>query len=552
MTNVERAHEVIAEVRARGVRDFCVCAGSRNSPLLAALSTIHDLHLYSFVDERAAAYFALGRAKRDGLPVAVVTTSGTAVAELLPAAIEAHYSGVPLVLITADRPARFRGTGAPQAIEQEGIFGVYATKSVTHINIEFDEPLLDEVADGVAGLRGYEVAGGANRDVPGTPEPRNPATSKPNSATSQPRNPATSQRNLATSQPRNLVKQPRNPIPQPRNLVTQLQFRKPLVLLGGLQAEERDAVLKFVTAYGAAVYAEPLSGLREERALASQVVLNERMLTRGGFDGVIRIGDVPTLRFWRDLDEKYPGVPVVHFSRMPFAGLARGEVYSIEELPPAPPAVKRDDDYIARDRTRAEEVAAILDREPQSEQGLVRALSRELPVSSRIFLGNSLPVREWDLAATREPRGFAIEANRGANGIDGQLSTFFGWCKPRVENVCIVGDLTALYDLNAPWACPQLNRGVRFRIIIINNGGGRIFSRVASLQPLDSAFRERVIENEHTLRFDDWAAMWKIDYEWGGVVTPMSSEAGMRLVTELVPDPDATKRAWDAYDELWR
>lgn len=142
MTNVERAHEVIAAVRAQGVRDFCVCAGSRNSPFLAALSTIRDVHLYSFVDERSAAFFALGRAKRDSLPVAVVTTSGTAVAELLPAAIEAHYSGVPLVLITADRPARFRGTGAPQAIEQVGLFGVYATGSVQHINVEFDEPLL--------------------------------------------------------------------------------------------------------------------------------------------------------------------------------------------------------------------------------------------------------------------------------------------------------------------------------------------------------------------------------------------------------------------------
>lgn len=540
MTNVERAHEVIAGVRARGVRDFCVCAGSRNSPLLAALSTIHDLHLYSFVDERAAAYFALGRAKRDGLPVAVVTTSGTAVAELLPAAVEAHYSGVPLVLITADRPQRFRGTGAPQAIEQEGIFGVYAMKSVTHINVEFDEPLLD----GELAAQRYEVPGGmASSPLQASANARTrniPASRLGGPATQHASNPG--------------PQQPENPTTQqPGNAAARLlAFRKPLVLLGGLHAEERDAVLKFVTACGAAVYAEPLSGLREERALASQIVLNERMLSRGGFDGVIRIGDVPTLRFWRDLDEKYPGVPVVHFSRLPFAGLARGEVHSIEDLPAAPPAVKRDDDYIARDRSRAEQVAAILESEPQSEQALVRALSRELPVGSRIFLGNSLPVREWDLAATREPRGFTIEANRGANGIDGQLSTFFGWCKPRVENVCIVGDLTALYDLNAPWACPQLNRGVRFRIIIINNGGGRIFSRVASLQPLDSAFRERVIENEHTLRFDDWAAMWKIDYEWGGLVTPMNSEAGMRLVTELVPDPDATKRAWDAFDELWR
>ena len=77
-------------------------------------------------------------------------------------------------------------------------------------------------------------------------------------------------------------------------------------------------------------------------------------------------------------------------------------------------------------------------------------------------------------------------------------------------------------------------------------------SRVASLQVLDPAFRQRVIENEHTLRFDDWAAMWSIDYEWSGLVTPMTSDAGMRLVTELVPDAEATKRAWAAYDELWR
>jgi 2-succinyl-5-enolpyruvyl-6-hydroxy-3-cyclohexene-1-carboxylate synthase len=150
MTNLERAASLIDSVRAHGVRDFCVCAGSRNSPLLAVLSELREVHLYSFVDERSAAFFALGRAKRDGVPVAVVTTSGTAVAELLPAAIEAHYSGVPLVLITADRPARFRGTGAPQSIEQEGIFGVYAATAAgswsrmrpLHLNVEFDEPLL--------------------------------------------------------------------------------------------------------------------------------------------------------------------------------------------------------------------------------------------------------------------------------------------------------------------------------------------------------------------------------------------------------------------------
>ena len=151
MDSVERASRVIDAVRAAGVTEFCVCAGSRNAPLLAVLGTL-PVRLFSFIDERSAAFFALGRMKLHGAPVAVVTTSGTAAAELLPAAIEAHYSGALLVLITADRPARFRGTGAPQAIEQLGLFGVYAAtdperwdrRSPLHLNIEFDEPLIDE------------------------------------------------------------------------------------------------------------------------------------------------------------------------------------------------------------------------------------------------------------------------------------------------------------------------------------------------------------------------------------------------------------------------
>lgn len=149
MGNLELARRLIDAVRAAGAREFCVCAGSRNSPLLAVLGT-SDARLFSFVDERSAAFFAVGRMKLHGDPVAVVTTSGTAVAEMLPAAIEAYYSGLPLILVSADRPARFRGTGAPQSIEQLGLFGPYAETALEswsrarplHLNIEFDEPLL--------------------------------------------------------------------------------------------------------------------------------------------------------------------------------------------------------------------------------------------------------------------------------------------------------------------------------------------------------------------------------------------------------------------------
>jgi 2-succinyl-5-enolpyruvyl-6-hydroxy-3-cyclohexene-1-carboxylate synthase len=484
MTNIAEARRVIEQACTLGATDFCVCAGSRNAPLLAVLGA-SDLRVFSFVDERSAAFFALGRAKLTGRPAAVVTTSGTAVAELLPAAIEAHYSGTPLILITADRPARYHGTGAPQSIEQEEIFGVYARGSVVHINVEFDEPLIDE-----------EVSWERGR-----PARRSPSTP----ARTAGETPA-------------------------------LPGDRPLVILGGLHGSDRPTVRAFAQKLNAPIYAEPLSGLREDPALAHLVITaGERMIGHGDFDSVIRIGNVPTLRFWRDLDESRRDLPLISFSALPFTGCSRGEVHPLESLPSYLTPRGRDEAFFADDRECAAAIAQILDDEPDSELAMFRSLSQSIPPNARVYLGNSLPIREWDLAAIREPRGFEIAANRGANGIDGQLSTFFGQCDPSRPNVCIVGDLTAIYDSNAPWIVPQLDAGIDWRIVIINNGGGRIFSRVPSLRKLDDSMRERIIENAHGIRFDHWAAMWDIEDR----------------VTELRPNAEASLRAWARYDALW-
>lgn len=492
MTNGELARRTIAEICSRGVNEFCVCSGSRNAPLLAALGATRGVRLFSFIDERSAAFFALGRAKLTRRPAAVVTTSGTAAAELLPAAIEAHYSGTPLVLVTADRPSRYRGTGAPQAIVQDHLFGRYAATcaadwdgaSALHVNVEFDEPLIDEP------IVPWEVACGvplAGRRSAGLPPP--------------------------------------------------LRFANPVVIIGGLLPDERAAVRDFVLRLSAPVYAEPPSGLREDEALRGlRITAGEPILHRGGFDSVIRVGNVPALRFWRDLDESRSELGVVSFSRLPFPGLCRGGVWPIEALALlAFGPCRRNESFFALDRSNSESLQRILDEEPLSELSMIRALSLDLPHGSRVYLGNSLPVREWDLAATRNDRGFVIEANRGANGIDGQLSTFFGQCGAGAENVALLGDLTALYDLNAPWIVPQLDPGVRFRIVIVNNRGGRIFERVSSLRPIPADIRGRVIDNGHDLRFDSWASMFGLG----------------DAVVELRPDLDASRRAWQRYEALW-
>jgi 2-succinyl-5-enolpyruvyl-6-hydroxy-3-cyclohexene-1-carboxylate synthase len=303
-------------------------------------------------------------------------------------------------------------------------------------------------------------------------------------------------------------------------------MNRPVVILGGLAADDRPRVRNFVLRLGAPVYAEPLSGLREDPAIAHlAVTAGERMIARAKPDSVIRVGNVPTLRFWRDLDESRRELPVVSYSRLPFAGLSRGEVKPLDDLPEMSAPWPATDN---RPLTTA--INRILDDEPQSELAMIRELSRTIPHGSRVYLGNSLPIREWDLVATREPRGFTYEANRGANGIDGQLSTFFGQCERGRENVCVVGDLTAIYDSNAPWIVPQLG-GVAFRIVIINNGGGRIFERVASLARIDKS----LIINVHDFGFDAWARMWRIEDR----------------VTELRPDAAASARAWARYDALW-
>ena len=524
MTNLELAAKVLELAYSFGVRDFCVGAGFRNSPFLRVLGENQSLSTFSFFDERSAAFFAYGQAKRKNRPVAVITTSGTAVAELLPAVIESFYSAVPLLLITADRPRRFRGTGAPQSIEQPGLFGVYVEASLDlssdlplpaidwsakrplHLNVCFDEPLL---AGDVPSLRLVPKSSSPPRDdtVEG-----------------------------ASRAVENFLE----------------QARKPLLIIGALQGEDREAVRDFALRLGAAVYAEPLSGLREDPLLDPiRLISGERILMRGDFDAVVRVGGVPALRFWRDLEQT--STPVLSVSPTPFAGLSRGIHLKagIKETIDHTKVHRRavDERLIEKDRTMHAAISVALEREPTAELSLLRSLSAAIPRGSFLFLGNSLPIREWDLVATREDRAFDLGANRGANGIDGELSTFLGMARPG-QNWAVLGDLTTLYDLSAPWILPELESGAEVRITIINNGGGQIFSRVPGLDKVDRAVRSRLFETEHALRFRGWAEMWKLHYEaWttvGNFALPPSP-----AVIEILPDAPATRRVWNDLDQLW-
>jgi 2-succinyl-5-enolpyruvyl-6-hydroxy-3-cyclohexene-1-carboxylate synthase len=210
---------------------------------------------------------------------------------------------------------------------------------------------------------------------------------------------------------------------------------------------------------------------------------------------------------------------------------------------------RTDNDALYReDRATARAIDDLLHEEPGAEPSLVRAISQ--CASGTVFLGNSLPIREWDAFATRDAGGAArlVFASRGANGIDGQLSTAFGAASalttgagtPR-ECWAVVGDLTALYDLAAPWVLPQLDVE-RLRIVVINNGGGRIFDRISG---------DATLRNAHSHDFRAWAEMWGLGYARSETVDRNATLAE-RSVIELVPDDAATERFWRRYDGIAR
>jgi 2-succinyl-5-enolpyruvyl-6-hydroxy-3-cyclohexene-1-carboxylate synthase len=513
--NARLAGAALAHLAGLGVSDYVVCAGARNAPLVSSLLAVcqgKGWKVRHHFDERSAAFFALGLAKKSGYPVAILTTSGTAVAELLPATVEAYYSGIPLILVTADRPVAYRGSGAPQAIEQAAIFGPYAPVSLDiatedkfaavadwtentplHLNLCFAEPAPGDVCD---------LVGHLQYGLPASPE-----------------------------------------IPAGEIAAFLETADRLVVILGELPLMWQAAVEKFVVALGAPVWSEATSGLRESRALTDQLIQSERLVATLAPRQILRIGGVPSLRFWRDL-ESLSDIEVLSVSPQPFSGLAResrhlrGRAFAGSISPTKQDWVE--DLPLLHDA----ELEDALTKHPFSEPAMVRELSGQIPAHALVFLGNSLPIREWNLAATRvwpHPRTFA---SRGANGIDGQIATWLGMSEGEGESWGIFGDLTALYDLNAPALLDQLSAGKR-RLVIFNNGGGRIFSRLSSMADLPEAHK-LVTENRHSRRFEQWAAMWDFGYVRWSAGEDFPEIEGDSVVIEVILDNAATEVFWEA------
>lgn len=489
--NATLAQQTVAYAMSQGVGEVVLCAGARNLDLVKAFLAVPAIRTWRHFEERSAAFFALGRIQAGAGPVAVVVTSGTAVAELLPAAVEARYQGLPLLLLTADRPHSFRGSGAPQTIDQAGLFGSHA-------------PLLadlDSTSESPISFPPWNRTGPAQINL-GFDEP----TATPEIAeTSLP----------ATHPPPH---PPHFPTPPDWNHFGSSEKENLAITVGTLAPEEQAAVANWLTCLQAPVWIEPTSGLWGHPDLTPLWIRHAEALFPKATH-VIRLGGVPNGRFWRDL-ESQTHTRVSSLSRTGLPGLARPDVITHRcclsglATQSHPPKIASPN-WLACCRAEDLQLSRHASSCPPAharELDFVAAISKIIPSHSRIFLGNSLPIRHWQTAASWK-QWFAFYANRGSNGIDGQLSSFLGCAESAAEAWAILGDLTVLYDLPAPWILSQM-QSKNLRICLINNRGGGIFTNLASMRNAPDLVRD-TIRNPHEISFRPWAEMWQLQYlEW--------------------------------------
>ena len=437
------ARVVVRQIIESGVTDVVISPGSRNAPLSLAFFAAAERNLIKIhvrIDERTAAFFALGVIKATGRPVAIVCTSGTAVANYHPAVLEAHHTNAPLLVLTADRPAMLRKTGANQTTEQARIFGkavryfadidgpVYPMElpldslrmGPVHLNLQFDEPLLpDDSSDWVSEI---SVA-------------------------------------------------PKSFVNRSKSGTLRLVGARGVVVIGhdrgGLTVEE---ISKFTKVLGWPVIAEDPLSFPDAVAHASIFLTSQEIRSTLIPQSVLVIGRTTLSRSINAFIKSSP-IQYVVDPRTATVDTDRQADRVFTSLPDLQ-GVIQSDDWIAtwnKVAERTKKLVASLDG--WNEAVIARTIAAAIPNDTAFFVSSSRPIR--DLEGFALPRGGVVTyANRGLAGIDGNISTALGIAYAHKSTIAVLGDLSFLYDLTGLINKEEIN----CRFVVINNDGGGIFS----------------------------------------------------------------------------
>ena len=517
----------VAELVHSGITDVVVSPGSRSTPMAMVLAEHPDLKLHIHVDERSAAFFALGIAKASNRPVAILCTSGTAAANYFPAIVEARYARVPLIVLTADRPHELREVGAPQAIDQIHLYG--------HHVKWFSEMALPEKSNEViryartvcaraAAIATQAPAGPVHLNFPF----REPLIPKLDEGLFQ-----------LNERPNGFVKVHNGNLMINEEQIKEIAFRlkgkeKGVIVCGNIADDSfAGAVTSLAEALNFPILADPLSQLRSGNHNKEYIIetydsflRNEDALVFLKPDVVLRFGAMPISKAltiflkenhqaeqyvidggggWRD--------PAALSTDMIFCNETKFCETLLKYTDP-----KSSAGYFANwnkiNMLTKQNMLQLRDVTMLSESKLFYQLVDMLPEGATLFVGNSMPIRDLDSFFLNNEKSIKVMANRGANGIDGTVSTALGAALYSKQLYLILGDLTFFHDLNGLIAAKLYQ--IDIHIIVVNNNGGGIFSFLPQAEakgnfellfgtPLNLDFEHaiRMFQGDFT-RINDW------------------------------------------------
>jgi 2-succinyl-5-enolpyruvyl-6-hydroxy-3-cyclohexene-1-carboxylate synthase len=496
--NLDVATLFVADLWRAGLRRVCIAPGSRSGPLAVAVARHPKMHAWIHVDERSAGFFAVGLAKRSGEPAAVLTTSGTAAAELHAAVLEAYHSRTPLLVLTADRPPEMRDRGANQTITQSGLFG-----GATRWSFDPGPPTGELASRFWSNLAGRAVAttrapvaGPVHLNLPFR-EPLLPSRTSPSQSPSgshEVPHVAPGVRSLDATG-------------QARLKAIVANARRIFVHAGTLPVatDALSAVSDFASRSGAVVHAEPTSQLRRAgvRGLlhnTEALLRDSEFAERHGADLVIRLGAAPTSRAlgkWLQQSGARRVLLVDPDAVWPDPdGLATDVVQSdvVQTLQalthhlPAPGNTSWQAAWLAADRAAGAAIEEALGDSPLCEAQVVRTLARTAG-GTTVVVGSSMAIRDADWFWPPDETSVLI-ANRGASGIDGFVSTALGAAAANdgEPTLALCGDLTLYHDMNGLLAATRKD-AAPVTFVVLNNNGGGIFSFLREAE-YDDVFEE--------------------------------------------------------------
>jgi len=477
ISNITLSNLIVEILDRHQIYNICICPGSRNTPLKLVLLNHTSFKCTSHIDERGAGFFSLGISKASSNPTVIVTTSGTAVANLLPSVIEADLSLTPLIIITADRPKSLLNTGENQTIKQDAIFKDFVRDSL-HID-SADKKSIEDIYQNLD----YVIKKSIGR-IGGNP----PGPIHLNISFDEPLIDEDSLYNIE-------YKDKEKKMPSYEHFLFP-KFNYPAIVCGQLNSSKHTSlILELSEKLNCPIFADPLSQLRYNKKHPNICCFYDYYIDKLSIkpDYMIRFGKKPVSKKLTSLLKSFGNHNMVLFSDYK---KYNEDVYTItiKDIDSIENTNMRKSDFFNSIKKLENKAKNIIDTYSNDtyffEGNILLHCLNEFKSNENLFIGNSLAVRNLEKFCSNMDKKIRVYSNRGASGIDGLIATALGtsYHNTSERNTLILGDVSFFHDINSLLITTHYK--INMNIIIMNNNGGQIFNMLPYKKKIDKKYDE--------------------------------------------------------------